>query len=258
MSVNEKLVILPRSILVADDHLYREILSSPDSIELLEDVDALIVPYSLTAQVNEEQVAAIRALLLESGQLTAGALLIKSPYERARYESAQYAMESFASAKYHALANTARLLGATEIHFVEANVDQNLAARGGELKAKIPVGSAGADITKEMSKKLEERLEGRMNFPGSDPAPAEALAYLERRNLSRDQQLSDLVEMRTGANLISKYKMTLSGTRESAANLKSALKIASAGPVKALEIGASFSTTAQSISSIEITTEITF
>lgn len=64
--------------------------------------------------------------------------------------------------------------------------------------------------------------------------------------------------MRTGKNPISAYKMTLSGTRESAANLRSAPKIANAGPVKAVEIGASFSKTAELISSIEITTEITF
>ena len=70
--------------------------------------------------------------------------------------------------------------------------------------------------------------------------------------------MKDLVELRTGTNPISDYKVTLSGTRESAANLRSALKIANAGPVKAVQIGASFLKTANSISSIEITTEVTF
>ena len=250
--------VLPRSVLVADDRLYRQISQNSDSVALLEDLDAMVIPYSCHAEVNAQQTAPIREVLLAAGQLTAGALLIKNPYETSSYEFAEFAIETFASAKYHAIANVARLLGAREIHVVEAKVDHNVANWGAGVKGKIPVGGGEAEISHEVTKKLEERLEGHLKFPGSDPAPEDALAYLLRRNLSNDQQLRDLVEMRTGTNLISHYKMTLSGTRESAANLRSALKIANAGPVKAVEIGASFSRTAESISSIEITTEITF
>ncbi|TFB66161.1 hypothetical protein [Cryobacterium sp. Hz9] len=254
----EGMSALPRSVLVADDRLYRAISQNPDSVTLLEDLDAMVIPYSGRAEVNEQQSASIREVLLAAGQLISGALLIRNPYETASYEFAEYAIESFASAKYHALANVARLLGAREIHVVDAKVAHTVAKSGAGVKAKIPAGGAEAEISKEVSKKLEERLEGHMKFPGAEPAPEDALVYLRRRNLSNDQQLRDLVEMRTGANPISHYKVTLSGTRESAANLRSALKIANAGPVKAVDIGASFSKTAESISSIEITIEIAF
>lgn len=254
----EEIVALPRSVLVADDRLYRKISQDPNSISLLEDLEAMVIPFSDKAEVNEFQVASIRGVLLAAGQLISGALLIKNPYEKTSYEFAEFAIETFASAKYHALANVARLLGAREVHFVEAKVEHNADQLGGTAKAHAAAGGGEAEISYEVTKKLEERLEGEMKFPGSEPEHDDALAYLGRRNLSNDQQLRDLIEMRTGTNAISQYKMTLSGTRESAANLKSGLKIANAGPVKALDIGLSFSKTAESVSSIEITTEILF
>lgn len=248
----------PRSVLVADDRLYREILQGSDSVGLLEDLDAMVIPYSGRAEVNEREVATVREILLDAAQLIPGALLVKNPYEANSYEFAELAIETFASAKYHALANVARLLGAREVRFVEAKADRSAAAWRGDAKASAPAGGGEVEITNEVTKKLEARLEGQMKFPGADPVPGDALAYLQRRNLSNDYQLKELVEMRTGTNLISDYKVTLSGTRESAANLRSALKIANAGPVKAVDIGVSFSKTAESISSIEITTEIVF
>lgn len=249
---------MPRSILVADARMYRQIAHDSDDVALLEDLDAAIVPYSGRPEVNEQQILTVRDALSAAGQLIPGTLLIKNPYETTNYEFAEQAIESFASAKYHALANTARLLGAREIHFIEAKTSSNTSNSTGGAKVKIPAGAGQADITKDLTKKLEERLEGLMKFPGAEPAPQEALDYLRRRNLSGDQQLKDLVEMRTGANLISEYKMTLSGTRESTANFKSALKIANAGPVKAVDIGGSFTRTAETINSIEVTTEIFF
>tara|TARA_R110002124_G_scaffold64556_1_gene176225 strand:- start:3830 stop:4606 length:777 start_codon:yes stop_codon:yes gene_type:complete len=254
----ENASVLPRSVLVADNRLYRRIWQDPDSVSLLEDLDAMVIPYSGKPEMNEQQVAAIRGVLIKAGQLTSGVLLIKNPYEAEGYEFAEFAVESFAAAKYHALANVARLLGAQEVRFVEAKVELDDAKWSAGLNVRTPAARGGADLSKEVSKKLKARLEVEMKFPGSDPAPDDALRYLGRRNLSNDQQLRDLVEMRTGSNPISSYKMTFSGTRESAANLKSGLKLANAGPVEAVDIGASFSKTANKLSSVEITTEITF
>lgn len=110
----------------------------------------------------------------------------------------------------------------------------------------------------DVSNSLEQRLAGQMDFPGSDADPEAASAYVRSHNLSHDHQLTALVEMRTGQNPIIRYKMTLSGTREAEANLRSALRIASAGPVEAAQIGTDFSRTVKAISSVEITTEITF
>jgi len=249
---------LPRSVLVADDGLYATISGDPNFVELLDDLDAMVIPFSSKPQVNEQQVGVIREVLLQAGQLTAGALLIKNPYETERYELAEFAIETFASAKYHALANVARLLGAKEVHVIETKVEVKNSKWASKLSARIPAGGGEADVSRDVTRKIEERLEGQMKFPGADPAPDQALGYLGRRNLSNDQQMRDLVEMRTGANLISGYKMTFSGTREAASNLNSALKLANAGPVKAVNIGASFSHTADSLRSVEITTKITF
>ena len=89
----------PRSVLVADDHLYREIAQSPEHVALLEDPEAMVVPYSARPEGNEIEVMAIRDLLVASDQLVSGALLVKDPYENDRYAFADDAVESFASAK---------------------------------------------------------------------------------------------------------------------------------------------------------------
>jgi hypothetical protein len=247
----------PRSVLVADESLYLE-LKTPKYIGLLDDLDAMVVPYSGTAQVHAEQVAAMRELLVASDQLIPRALLVKNPYEAASYEFAELAVEAFVSTKYHALANVARLLGAKQVRFIEAKADRNTSSFGAELKARIPIGGGQAKVDRQIAKKLEARLEGQMSFPGGEAAIDDALAYLRRRNLANDHQLRDLVEMRTGGNRITEYKVTFSGTREATANLRSALTIASADPVKSIDFGATFSSSAESISNIEITTEIHF
>jgi hypothetical protein len=249
---------LPRSVLVADDALYQRIKSDPDSVGLLNDVDAMIIPFSGRAAAHERESDAIRDVLVAAGQLIPQSLLVKNPYEAASYESAADALLAFASAKYHALANVAKLLGATEVKFVDVKTDQDVTRWGAGLFAKLPVGGGSAKANHDVTKKLGKRLEARMSFPGAAPAPADALAYLSRRNLSNDQQLRDLIEMRTGDNAISSYEIKFSGTRESTANLISALSIANAGPAKAVSIGGDFSRTVSANTSIEITTEIKF
>lgn len=247
----------PRSVLVADESLYLE-LKTPKYVGLLDDLDAMVVPYSGTAQIHAVEVAAMRELLATSDQLIPRALLVKNPYEAASYEFAELAIETFVSTKYHALANVARLLGAKNVKFIEAKADRTKSSFGAGLKARIPVGGGQAKVDREIAKKLEARLEGQMSFAGGEVATDEALEYLRRRNLANDHQLRELVEMRTGDNRISEYKVTFSGTREATANLKSALTIASADPVKAIDFGANFSSSAESISNIEVTTEILF
>lgn len=249
----------PRSVLVASDRLYMRIAQDSNSVALLEDLDALVVPLKREPVLNEEYVSDVRDLLEQSNQLASGSLLIKNPYDRDSYELAENAMGAFASAKYHALANAARLLGATEVHFVEAKLETTRSTWAADLKARFSPGGGDASATNEVKQKLKEQLEGRLTFPGSAPAPDEALSFLASRYLSHDQQMKDLVQMRTGDhNLVTTYVMKMSGTRESESNFRSALNIANAGPVKALDIGASFSKTAESVKDIEIVTEILF
>jgi len=258
MTIPNGNIRLPRSVLVAPDALYHAILGDTSSVELLEDADAMVIPQTAKPRFQEERVALLRELLSDSDQLAAGVLLIRNPYETASYEHAAQAIEVFTSAKFHALANLSRLLGATAVEFREAKVElKNSKWRAG-LGVDVPAFGADAKASKEMSKKIEKHITAEMTFPGSAPAIDEATKYIARRNLSNDQQMNDLVDLRTGENPIGSYKVTLNGTRESAANFKSALKIANAGPLKAIDVGASFKMTVDSMTSIRLVTEITF
>lgn len=250
----------PRSVLVADDGLYLDIAGDPGSVGLLDDLDAMVVPYSMMAASNAAQVNAVQEMLRAAGQLIPGALLIKNPYETDVFEFSEHALESFASAKYHHLANVAKLLGAKEVQFEDAKIERQTSATNGGIKAVIPgLGGGDADVSREMARKLDDRLEGRLTFGGSEPDPDAALEFLSLHNLTNDQQLRSLVEMRTGSNPIQGYRMTLSGTRESDANLRAALSIAeSVSGTKGVSIGASFTREVKSIRSIEITTSINF
>lgn len=250
----------PRSVLVAENSLYLDIASDPNSVSLLDDLDAMIVPHSVMPAGNDVQVAAVRELLSTAGQLLPGSLLIKNPYESDVFEFSEHALESFASAKYHHLATVAKLLGAKDVQFEDAKIERQTKATNGGIRAIIPgFGGADADVSKEFARKLDDRLEGRLIFGGGAPDPEAALEYLSLHNLATNQQLKSLVEMRTGSNPIQSYRMTLSGTRESDANLRAALSIAeSVSGKKGVTIGASFTREVTSIRSIEITTSIEF
>jgi hypothetical protein len=250
----------PRSVLVVRDDHYIRMLGDPNALPLINDVDAMVVPYSHRPEVHEGQVSTVRKLLQSSGQLVAGALLIKNPYESGRYEQADHALETFASAKYHAMAEVARLLGARDVSFVEAKIENTVSGWNGGNKLKVPGLARGqGSIEREVKKNVKGKLDLRLQFPGSAPDPVQASAYLVQHNLQHDPRLQSLVRMRTGDNLVRLYEMTLNGTMESAANVKSALNIASAGPIRdQVTLGGTFIKTAKSIMSIEITTVITF
>lgn len=251
--------VSPRSVFVASDGLYLDIADEPSSVALLEDLDAMVIPYSVMAAGNEAQVATVRDVLRAAGQLIPGSLLIRNPYEAEAFEFSEYALESFASAKYHHLANVAKLLGAKEVQFEDAKVERQSSATAGGIKAIIPgFVSSEADVTRNVARKLDARLEGRLTFEGGEPDTEAAFEFLNLHNLANDQQLRSLVEMRGGSNPIKGYKMTLSGTREADANLRAALSIAEAVSGKGATIGMSLAREVRSIRSIEITTSITF
>lgn len=251
-------LIRPRSILVADDDLYLRIAHDSDDVRLLADSDAMIVPYSVEPALNARAIESVRTLLRDSGQLAPKSLLIKNPYQAESYESADEAIGTFSITKYHAFANVARVLGATEVRFLEAKVELENSSLQAKIAAMLPAGGGDVEAAREVTKKLEDRLSAHLTFDGGAPNPAAADDLLKRSHLAHDPQLRALVNMRTGGNLLTRYDFTLSGTRESTSNLTSALQIANAGPVKALEIGAKFSMMAKAIRNIEIKTEITF
>jgi hypothetical protein len=250
---------MPRSVLVAPDDLYIRLAGDPNSVGLLRDLNAMVVPYTLKPQLNEQQVLAVRERLAAAGQLSRGALLIKNPYDSSTYVLAERAIETFARAKYDAIANVARLLGAREIHFVEAKIETHTITWVAGIKAKLQGAAADGSTTREVKTRLKTRLEGLITISDPETAPDDAMAYIERCNLSGDLELMTLVRMRKGpGGLLKSRTMKMSGTQESEANIRSALSIANAGPMKAIQIAPSFTATAQSIREIEIITEIKF
>jgi len=249
---------LPRSVWIAEDRTYWDIAADPQSVDLLADVDAMIVPYSAAPEVNTDAVIRVRELLERAAQWSVGTLLVKNPYDDDSYEPAVTAIETFTSVKYHALSNVARILGATSVSFVDVRVDQSASKWFAGINATVKIAAGEGDASREVKKKVEESLKGVMTFGGGDPDPKAALAYLSRRRLMGDHQLRSLVDMRTGNNPISSYEMVIDGVKESDGNFRSALKLANAGPVKAFDIGGSFSTAVSTLSRVEVRIKIAF
>ena len=129
--------------------------------------------------------------------------------------------------------------------------------RGG-LTARFKIGSGKAHAKREVKKQVKSLLDVHFVFPGSESSPDLARDYLARRNLDHDYRLRDLIEMRTGAHPVISYEMKLDGTRESEANFACGLELANAGPVKLLQIGATFTKTVQLVKQVEVTAEIRF
>ncbi|MGX1696380.1 hypothetical protein ACWIBQ_13450 [Microbacterium keratanolyticum] len=255
---DESPAVRPGTVLVADESLYLQLSQDPANVHLLDDTSAMVVPYRGRPELNAASVSEVRGLLESTGRLVPNTLLIRSPYDVDDYETAEDAIEAFSVAKYHSFANVSRLLGAKEVRFVEARVDVEQTDWQARVAAFIPAASGEVEATREVVKKIEDRLSGRLQFTGAAPDSDAALDYLRRSYLSRDPVLRSLVDMRSGGNLITNYEFTLSAIRESTASFKSTLQLASAGPVKALEIGARFSMMAHSVRDVDIKTEVIF
>lgn len=249
---------LPKSVLVASDSLYAQLAGGADSIHLLQKLDAMVVPIAAKPHFNEAAVGAVRDHLDQSGQLLEGSIFIKNPYDADTYEIAENAIAAFAAEKYLALAKTAGLLGAVEVSFREARVESEQTEWDASAKAKFKIGSGEANAKRQVKKQVTSRINAHVTYPGGPSSPEQARNYLVQRNLSRDSQLQALVELRTGPNAVISYDMTMNGTRESESNLRAALDLANAGPVKLLQIGAVFTRTATVVKDVEISTQIRF
>ncbi|WP_166867143.1 hypothetical protein [Salinibacterium sp. ZJ70] len=250
--------LLPRSILVVEDVTYHEIARDPATVQLLEDVEAMVIPFAAEPELNTQAVLATRTLLREAGQLARGALLVRNPYQERAFEYADTAIESFASEKYLALANVARLLGATRVTYGEVRVEATDSTWIAGAKAKVAIGKLDNETRRRVEKKVERAIKGEHVFAGGAPDTDAALEYIRRRRLVTDQRLNLLVEMRSGHNLIHRFQMITNGLKESNTNFRAALELANAGPAKAIGAGGSFSHTASRLSSIEITIDIEF
>lgn len=249
---------MPKSVLVASDSLYSELAGGANSVHLLQKLDAMVVPYSTTPYFNELRVIQVRDHLDQCGQLIEGSLLIKNPYDPDTFELAENAIAAFAADKYLAMAKVAGLLGAVEVTFGEARIESEQTEWAAGLKARFKIGNGEASVKREVQRQVTSRIDAHLTYPGGRPSPEQARGYLARRNLSRDTQLEALVELRSGPNAVISFDMKMNGTRESESNLRCALDLANAGPVKLLQIGATFTKTAKLVKDVEITTQIRF
>lgn len=249
---------IPRSVLVASDTLYLRLVGDPSSIHLLQKVDAMVVPYSLSPQFHDRAVVLMREHLDRSGQLSEGSILVKNPYDADSFELAENAIGAFAAEKYRALAKVAALLGAVDVSFREARVESQQSNWSANVRARFKVADGSADAKRQVKKQVTSRIDAHLTFPGGSPSPEAALDYLERRNISHDRDLAALIELRSGPYPVLSYEMKLNGTRESESNLQCALDLANAGPVKVLKVGATFARTAKFVKDVEISTKIRF
>lgn len=249
---------MPRSVLVASDALYFKFAGDPEAIHLLEGTDAMVVPYSTSPHFNDQEVLRVREHLSRTGQLAAGSLLIKSPYDSESFEVSENAIATFAVEKYRAMAKVAALLGASEIKFEQARIETANSKWSANLNTRFKVGGGKAEAKRDVRKHLTSRLDSHLKFRGGSPSPDEARAHLVQRNIFHDRELAALIDLRTDPNRVEHYQMTISGSLESESNLQCALDLANAGPVKLLQIGATFARTVNVVMNIEISTTIEF
>jgi len=247
----------PRSVAVLSDQEYLSVFNDPDRVERLENREALVVPYSLPPEANEDEVIAAREILRSSGQLASGSLLVQNPYDEKSYVPAAEALETLAVAKYHHLAVVASLLGAQELRVTDAKVERKNSDTRGAVKAGVKGVGVETDASVQYASELEAHLKLETDFGGSAPEPDEAMDYIRAHNLVGDHSMTALVALRRGKNPVLRYQLTMDATKESQRNITSALSLAKALPTL-IELNGNFTRTAEAVSSIKITTEIKF
>lgn len=247
-----------RSVLVLEDREYQKISTSPKSVELLADTQALIVPYSMAPDQNRALIEHIRVLLTDGGMLKAGQLLIRNPFEDEAFEPAAGAIESFASAKFGHMAAVAGLLGARRVFFENSEVDVQQSKRATTGKFGWLGSKGSGNLNAEVEERLKKKIQAEYLFQGSSPSPEEAIDYLRAHRLDRDPELQSLVKLRSGSNLMSAFTMNFNAIRESKSNLDCGADLALKLPSGSGNVGSTFAQQSKAIRNIEITTEIQF
>lgn len=258
MSHSEPPKLMPKSVFVADDATYRKLLDDAKGIALVENAEALIVPFSATPQANTDLVTEVRDWLIARGQFETGTLLVKNPFEQQQYELAASAVETFSIAKYFHFANLAKLLGARELSFHEANVEQSKQQTKVAAEPKARGVSVKATVDHAASAELKSQLRQKMDFPGSEPAIEEAYAFLQKHFLNFDQQMVSLIELRSGNNPIQEYHVTINLSKESESTLKVGLALTEKLSTFGIGLSSSMSRAASESQSIDVTIDITF
>lgn len=248
---------LPRSVLVVGDEEYERISHTPEAVDSLQHAEAMIIPYSSTPIANRALVESVRELIRSADQLASDALLIRNPYERDAYVSASDSIQTLAVAKYHHLAVVASLLGATTMSLEKTAVEKSDQSLRGRLSLGVKglgvMGRAAAEIRSA----LQEQLQLKTVFPGSEPDRDEALAYIREHGLAADKSFTSLVALRNDKNPVREYTLVLNGIKEAELNIRAALKLTTVVP-RLLEASGNFVLTARTISDVKLHTLIRF
>lgn len=247
----------PRAVAVVADRTYRAIESDENRAYLLDDPDSLIVPYSAEPVAQVERVLSVREQLMLRDRMVTGQLLLRNPYDVSAYEFADDAIETFVKAKYYHLASLAAHLGASSIKFVKIDIDQNKFASSAGIRAHAKVVKADGKFNRDMKNRLEGRFEAETFLAGKEVDVEAARSFMVERHLANDPDVQGLIQLFATGNPVRRHKVKINGLRESARSLKAGLSLTTSLDIE-LDGAGNLSRASESISSIEVTTEISW
>lgn len=138
---------------------------------------------------------------------------------------------------------------------MKVEIEQNKSDVAGDLKANVKVAKADAKLAHSIKNRLEGRFEAATDLAGR-PADVEAArAFMLDRRLSTDPDVLGLIDLCAANNPVRTHRVKINGLRESTRNFKAGLELTTSLGMK-LGGGGLFTRAAESISSIEVTTEI--
>ncbi len=247
----------PRAALVLSNEDYHGVAHDPVRARMLDAPDSLVIPYSVQPVAQVARVLAIRERLVESDQLSTGQLLLRSPYETGKFEFADEAIESFVKAKYYHLASIAAHLGASSIKFVKVEIEHGNSLAEAGLAAPLKFLNADGKFAKSIKNDLESRFEASTQLQGKSIDVENARAFMADRRMSSDPDVSGLIDLCATGNPPRKHRVKINGLREASRSLTAGLALTAELRMK---LGGSgmFKQAAESLNSIEVTTEITW
>lgn len=257
MNVSYESIPAPRVAVVVSDSNYRSIANDERRASLLETPDSLVVPYSVDPVAQVERVAAMREQLVARDLMAIDQLLVRNPYDRTSYEYADNALEVFVKAKYYHLASIAAHLGATSIKFLKVEIEQDRSDVAGDLRVRAKVARADAKFASSVKGRLEGRFEAETELAGKRVDVEAARSFMLERNLATDPDVRGLIDLCAVGNRLRMHRVKVNGLRESTRSLQAGLELTTN---LSMDIGGGgqFTRAAESISSIEVTTEISW
>lgn len=255
VNLSEQSMPAPRVAVVVSDRTYRNIANDERKAYLLETPDSLVVPYSADPVAQAKRVVAVREQLIDRDLMATDQLLVRNPYDPTSYEYADDALETFVKAKYYHLASIAAHLGASSIKFLKVEIEQDKSDTAGDLKANVKVTKADAKFARTIKNRLEGRFEAATDLAGKPVDVEAARAFMLERRLANDPDVLGLIDLCAAGNPVRTHRVKMNGLRESTRSLKAGLELTTNLGMK-LGGGGLFTRAVESISSIEVTTEI--